>query len=278
MGENNCLCPTSKKTTMKTVFLFILTFACFTVKAQLSWDFTNKVYLIDNLGSVDSVLFGNNANATIGINTGFSEQNIINTSWDSLEIRSIHRTSNSIDCPINYWGNIFGADIDLKIDIRKSEIFLDSSIFFVFKIHGTNFPIEVYSDFSEMFSNSFYNSWTVILKHQYECSYDVKSGCVPGYQHIYTINDSTEKYITVRFDFETSLKELTKNQSNMILNNPIDKSLVLNYDGRIKIYGLNGELLLDRYINKLEKINVEHYKPGMYIIKTAVGNFKIIKK
>ena len=147
----------------------------------MSWEFVNKLYVIDNIGNIDSVLFGNDSSATIGIDTNFNEQNIIGTSWDSIEMRSIHRVSDSIDCPVNYWGsgNIFNGDFDLKKDIRQSGTFLNSSIFFLFKINAINYPIEIYSDFSEMYSNSGYNMWTVILKHHQECRYDYPANCVP---------------------------------------------------------------------------------------------------
>jgi len=262
---------------MKKVIFIILTFASFLVKGQMTWEFTNKLYIVDSAGKIDSVLFGNDSSATIGVDTLLGEQNIISISWDSLEIRSIHRTTDSIDCPIFYWGSIFESNIDLKKDIRKSKNWLDSSIIFVFKINAVNFPIDVYSDFSDMYTHSWYNSWTVILKHHYQCLYDNAVNCVPNYQHIFTISDSTERYITVRLDYETGVDELTNDNHEIVFDNPVHNLLQLDYTGRIQLYEMCGRLILDQGINKNEPINVEYLKPGLYFIRTMTQTIKIIK-
>lgn len=262
---------------MKKELIIILIFTSITLQAQMTWEFTNKLYIKDNSGNVDSVSFGNNFGATLGIDNNFHEQNIIQTKWDSLEIRSIQRSSDSIDCPVNYWGNIFTNDIDLKTDIRESNSY-PSCIFFVFKINAIHYPIKVFSDFSEMFNNSLYNSWSVILKHQFECKNGDYAACLRDYHQIFTLNDSTERYITVRLDYETGVNDLQNKHSIMNVNNPVDDLITLNYDGRIQIYNSTGKLELDRNIIKSEKINVQHFVAGLYLIKTSYGGIKMIKK
>ena len=87
---------------MKSKLVIILIFVSLLAKGQYTWEFTNKLYVIDNIGKVDSVLFGNDSSATIGIDPLLGEQNIISLNWDSLDIRSIHRVTDTMDCPINY--------------------------------------------------------------------------------------------------------------------------------------------------------------------------------
>lgn len=264
---------------MRTTLFIILTFVSLLVKGQTTWEFTNKLYVIDNIGKIDSVLFGNESSATIGIDTLLGEQNMINSAWDSLEIRSIHRTTDLMDCPINYWntGIIFNSNMDLKIDFRKSETFLDSSIFFVFKISAKNYPIEIYSDFSDMFNNSMYNSWTEILKHHHQCLYDNVASCVPDYQYLFTINDSTERYITVRLDFETGINESKNSTELMLLTNPVKDILRLNYSGRLQIFQIDGTLIYDLNVEPECSINISNLKAGIYVLKTNNKTLKMIK-
>ncbi len=152
-----------------------------------------------------------------------------------------------------------------------------SNIFFVFKIHATHYPLEVYSNFSEMFNNSMYNGWTVILKHQYQCLYDNVANCVPNYQHLFTINDSLERYISVRLDYETGVNEVSSFNHKIILENPVQNFLKLDYTGRIQLYEISGKLLLDCTINNNEPINVAYLKSGLYFIKTNDETIKMIK-
>jgi hypothetical protein len=264
---------------MKSKLVIILIFVSFFAKGQYTGEFTNKLYVFDNMGKVDSVIFGNDSSATIGIDPLFGEENIISSTWDSLDIRSIHRTTDTMDCPINYWNTriIFNSNMDLKIDIRKSETYLDSSIFFVFKINAKNYPIEIYSDFSDMFNNSMYNSWTVILKHQYQCLYDNFATCVPNYQYLFTINDSTEKYITVRFDFETGIIE-SKNSNELVsINNPVYDLLKINYSGRFQLFQIDGTLMYDKIVKPESLINISKLKAGIYILRTDHKTLKMIK-
>lgn len=264
---------------MRTTLFIILAFISFLVEGQYTLEFTNKLYIIDNVGKIDSVLFGNDSSATIGVDTLLGEYNIINSAWDSLDIRSIHRVTDTLDCPISYWNNviIFNSNMDLKIDFRKSETFLDSSIFFVFKINAMHYPIEIYSDFSDMFDHSFYNSWTVILKHQYQCLYDNAALCEPNYQYLFTISDSTERYITVRLDFETGNNE-SKNSSELnLINNPVYDIIKLNFTGRVQLYTIDGTLIFDQIIEPASSINVSNLKSGIYILRTDSKTFKMIK-
>jgi len=260
------------------ILLFVVFFVIKT-NGQATWNFINKLYIIDNKGNIDSVSFGNNNIATTGIDSILKEQNLINISWDSIEIRSIQRTSNLDDCPINYWnvGINFNENVDLKIDIRKNGDFNHNSIFFVFKIHAIHYPIEVYSNFQEMFNNSSYNSWTRILKHYYNCSYDNIANCVPQYEHLFTITDSLERYITVRLDFETGIVELQNKQHNLILNNPVDNFVKLDYSGLIQIYEINGKFITELYITENEPFNIGYLKSGLYLIKTKIGTIKMLK-
>ncbi|MEI2760454.1 MAG: hypothetical protein V9G42_13575 [Bacteroidia bacterium] len=264
---------------MKSKLVIILIFVSLLAKGQYTWEFTNKLYVIDNIGKVDSVLFGNDSSATIGIDPLLGEQNIISLNWDSLDIRSIHRVTDTMDCPINYWntGIIFNSDMDLKIDIRKSVTYLDSSTFFVFKINAKHYPIEIYSDFSDMYNNSMYNIFTVILKHQYQCLYVYPASCVPNYQYLFTINDSTERYITIKLDFETGINESKNSTELMLTSNPVQDILKLNYSGRLQIFQIDGTLIYDLIVEPECSINISNLKAGIYILRTDQKTLKMIK-
>ena len=99
-----------------------------------------------------------------------------------------------------------------------------------------------------------------------------------NYQHIFTITDSTEKYVTVRFDFETGIKAVTNTNKNILLRNPVENQLTLEYAGHVQIYEINGKLLVDRNINKNEPIDVMLFKSGVYFIKTDTKTIIMIKK
>lgn len=264
---------------MKLKLIIILTFVSIIAKGQYSWEFTAKLYMIDNTGNVDSVLFGNDSSATIGIDPLLGEQNIFGSTWDSLEIRSIHRMSDSIDCPINNanLGYIFNSDLDLKIDMRKSQIYLDTSTFFVFKMNAIHYPVDIYSDFTDMYNNSMYNNFSWILKHQHQCLYNYPASCLPNYQYLFTIPDSTENYITVKLDFEVGVDEPKGHDKLFTINNPIHNILNLNYAGRYQVYDIKGILLMDHLSDRKNTIDISNLKPGVYLLKTKFGISKIIK-
>jgi len=244
-----------------------------------SWEFINKLYLIDAQGTTDSVLFGNNYSATIGLDTAWNEQDISNVPWNKPEIRSIHRTNDSVDCVFRSIPliDLFPANYDLKFDMRPSGSYVQEGINFVFKLEAEHYPVEIYSDFSDMYENSEYNSWSSILLHSDSCEYDTPASCEPGYIHLYTITDSTENYITIRLDFETGI--YTSEVTNTILRsgNPTGSTLLLDYSGRLQMFDLSGRKVLDQQVERLIPVNIAHLPKGCYLVTTNKMNFKIIK-
>jgi hypothetical protein len=128
-----------------------------------------------------------------------------------------------------------------------------------------------------MYNNSLYNTFTVILKHQYQCLYNNIALCLPNYQYLFTINDSTEKYITVRFDFETGINESKNSNELVLINNPVNDILKLNYAGRLQLFQIDGKLMYDMIVGPESLTNISNLKAGIYILKTDKQTLKMIK-
>ena len=107
---------------MKRLLLTIaLTVAVIFVKSQQ--DFKLKLVATDSHGNKDSIYFGMNENATLGIDSSLNEEDMYNTPFDSLDFRVIQRDSMHWHClnGMNWVSdeNIYSIyNIDLKTDLR----------------------------------------------------------------------------------------------------------------------------------------------------------------
>jgi hypothetical protein len=77
-----------------------------------------------------------------------------------------------------------------------------------------------------------------------------------------------------------STKEATNEQVKLMINpNPAKEYINLNHQVKeIKIFTMDGKIMLDKKDNKELKINIANLPTGVYILKTELGNAKFIKE
>lgn len=265
---------------MKTKLILLVLFLHSLMMQGQSWEFTSKLYLIDGQGTIDSVLFGNNFSATIGLDTEWNEQDISNIPWNKPEIRSIHRKDDTVDCVIQSFvsDSLFPANYDLKIDMRPGGAYNPEGTSFIFKLEAEHYPVEIYSDFSDMYENSFYCScFTEIHLYKDTCDDETPASCEPGYSHLYTINDSTESYITIKLDFESGINRPEIRNTILKSGNPSGSTLLLDYTGPLQLFDLSGRKLLDQHVERMRPVDIGPLPKGCYLVMTNRMNFKIIK-
>src|SRR3972149_6620806 len=142
---------------MKKTILFIIAAASLNslINAQPS---PLYIFIEDNMGRKDTVIFGLRGDATLGIDSALGEKNIHGVPYDSLEIRAIQRDSGEYHCMRTLHGGqpIYAPEnTDSKIDFRQDMTggpFPFSSIYFNFEflIKGYEYPITVSGNFEEL--------------------------------------------------------------------------------------------------------------------------------
>lgn len=237
------------------------------------------IKVTDNIGRVDSVIFGRQANASIIVDTAFNEFNLYGLPYDSLEIRSVLRDTMcallwfSYDQYIYYYYlmeeyNVNDFNIDLKIDIRDyslSDPYYSSYTFFV---NALEFPVLVEvkqfvfppfnnADFIVFDSTCNALQWNHYLDYQFstiDTFYIITGPEIPNFRiYVDFWNNVDEKYTSKNFE---------------IYPNPAHERLeiITNSDEfDIEIININGEIVLQR--RKSRQIDLSDFQPGIYYVR-----------
>lgn len=228
----------------------------------------HNIIVVDSVGKKDTVglYFGN---GSLGVDASLGEVNIFDTEWDSLEIRSIQRDSNSIGC-LKKFSKISATNIDLKTDYRPVGMDWINPGSFIIKVKGAHYPLTLYITEETMYwveIATIDSSSCSLIKNDLLLPYD-------DYNHMYTkiIPDSTESLFYVRY---YQLVNIDRNVDSIkVAPNPIGVKLFLTSIPTectsITITSINGKVMKAfsgiASQNSPISLDVEELKPGVYIL------------
>jgi hypothetical protein len=267
------------KKTLLTIFVLSLLFNL--VKGQ---DFSIRLLVTDSFDRKDTIEFGLNYSATIGIDSSFGEQDIFGQSWDSLDMRIIQRDSMSHHCLKEWhWPDnstapeiYYPINLDLKVDIRPftgqfGTIYMNFEIL----IKSANPPITITTDFSGI-SGNMYEGWSALHLLDTNCNtVETKSIYFSGYNDtIYTSND-TLITLVAEFQHEVSVEGI-KGKNIKIYPNPAHTEIYIQADTPtiLRLYDIFGREIKDCHENKL---SISELKKGLYFLRVFDKNGNLLK-
>ncbi len=140
------------------------------------------LYFQDNVGNRDTVVFGLNDEAIVGIDPELREKNIFGESIENLDARVIHRDSSHFNChresmsqfpdPPNLY---FPENMDLKTDFRPFGLFKSINNNFEIFVRAMEYPVTIKADFTEI-RGTFLEGYSTIYLLDENCDvYEDKS-------------------------------------------------------------------------------------------------------
>ena len=291
--------------TMKQLLLSV-TFSCLLLSVNAQNLLTLKLFVEDNAGRKDTLIFGLNdgPNATIqyGIDTSLGEANIYGSAQNDLDIRSILRDSASLECLVGHpfapviAGLSYAENIDTKIDFRPitwSHDFLDLSNNFEFSIHAIDYPVTVRADFSN-FQNSgfaYFEGWSTIHLLDQNCNNIEHKPMVSfGSDSLFTLMDSSFNKLLVHFESEVATYKVAKAPTWKVFPNPATANLNIELEnitsGNIQILNSIGQSVKAFSFENQDfiQLNISELPKGIYFIKLyddekhLVSTRKVIKE
>ncbi len=258
------------------IFLFV----CVLASMLYSIGQPYPLYIIaeDNKGRIDTVKFGLRTDATLGIDTLLKEKNIYLMPFDTLDIRSIQRTSSDYRCLQTLFTNepIFSEEnldskIDFRPDITGSSIPFNSIYYnFEFNVYGLEYPIKIYGDFENaggyIFSYiALYNTNCDLINYK-----ELKS--TSPTEAIFTLDSPDLHTLSVHLEFETGINQLNKVATWRLFPNPVGNQLKIveipNDNSHLQIFNLKGEVLYSTHLNSENiKVDISSITKGNYIVK-----------
>ena len=267
------------KKTLLTIFVLSLLFNL--VKGQ---DFSIRLFVTDSSNRKDTIEFGLNNSATLGVDSSFGEQDVYGQTWDSLDMRIIQRDSIEHHCLMetNWYSYPLAPEIyydnnrDFKIDYSPfTGAFGTINMNFEILIKSSNPPIYITTDFSGISMNMF-EGWSALHLLDINCiTIETKSIYFSGYNDtIYTSND-TLTTLVAEFQHEVSVEEI-KGKNIKIYPNPAQTEIYIKADAPtiLRLYDIFGREIKDCYENKL---SIRELKKGLYILRVFDKNGNLLK-
>ncbi len=274
---------------MKAIILSILMFSALFLQAQEEFSF--KLFAQDAAGNKDSLIFGVDPAATIGIDPAFGEVDIIGMPWNNtldMRISSYHAPS-----PYSEYIN-FG---DVPFAQTKKQIINDSCSsngWIFFEIHTNHHPVAVWWDSAQFADNCRLNSFIgneptsgdigeKIPLHEFN-SWPWNQ--TPGDpMRMDYINNIEIKIACIRFAnsgfYFLGIVENNNNPLFSIIGGNVvqDELRILNntqQEASCVIYSTLGkEVLKTEIFPGEQKIDVSSLKPGFYFISDGEGRGNI---
>jgi len=267
------------KKTLLTIFVLSLLFNL--VKGQ---DFSIRLFVTDSSNRKDTIEFGLNSSATLGVDSFFGEQDVYGLIWDTLDMRIIQRDSIEHHCLMetNWYSYPLAPEIyydnnrDFKIDYRPfTGAFGTINTNFEILIKSSNPPIYITTDFSEISMNMF-EGWSALHILDSNCiTTQTKSIYFSSYNDtIYTSND-TLTTLVAEFQHEVSVEEI-KGKNIKIYPNPAQIEIYIKADTPtiLRLYDIFGREIKDCYENEL---SIRKLKKGLYILRVYDKNENLLK-
>lgn len=281
---------------LKRCFILVITLLCFLpLKSQSFYEFEISLYFEDNAGRKDTITFGFNDNATLGIDTVYQEVDIYGTPIDSLDVRIVQRDTNSYECigdsnsPFPYNQLNFTINRDLKTDIRSTWAFYQALTYYQVEdysfeiiLNAYDYPLIVTSS-----SNNFYGYPIIpivnviypncIDEYNYNTSnyYTNKlDNLLPNVLDSLIITDTAITSFIISFDQHVGINEFSKTTPTWkIQPNPAQSNITLSglstFDGKIEVLNLLGEVVTTKMINSIgdATFSIQQLTNGVYFIR-----------
>ncbi len=262
------------------ILILLLVVTGFSVNAQIE---QVKIIAIDALGKSDTVVFGMDNSSTNGIDLSHGEINIYGQLFDSVDIRIIHRDSLDTICSPH---RVMYSNVDLKREFRPYEgIPAPQYPDFVIRVHADSFPVLIFGDFSGLVGN-FGNGWCFLEQFSPNCVSQgmfYGAGQIMTNQYLFTMSDSTESVITMRFEFEVGIDEQFFSGIS-IKPNPTTGNITIDFgevQPAIKATLTNslGQVVLTQNYVSTNYFNLDlAYPKGLYFLTLEMQRELITKK
>lgn len=257
------------------LLIYVSMFITFSACAQ---NVALKLFIEDNAGRKDTIIFGVNDTSTLGVDTVWGEINIFGAPHDSLDVRIIQRDSANFNCIREYnylsppTANLYFPDnIDSKIDFRPFGEFKSVYNSFEIYISAVSYPLTILADFSEI-QNSYLEGYSSIHLLDSSCN---ATETKPIYYNsakdsLFILPDSTYNTLVAHFEHEVSVNEKKREDSFILYPNPFHDEIALegiNSIENIKIISLRGEQVYEKQIKSTgPDISLSFLPPGCYFI------------
>lgn len=279
---------------MKNIFIWTFCLFISNVSGQ-------ELILISFSGTtiIDTVRFGFRQDATVGIDFGIGESNIINTPISSKELRVLQRDSLNFNCAYQYFINNNGVPVNNPFFIQPV---FDS------KVNFRNFPVEDENKFFEVgvygdFSNGgliLFSTNSKPINEIIDTIYSEFGGCqvepypttLPNGFPLSQINISTfapqtnRHLVNLLFSFRKDLVSsnswpTVQAQTLKLLPNPASNFVNIEYGEEqrqypVQIVNLSGLVLLKGISNT--QVNVSGLPNGIYLVKMQTPNGILFNK
>lgn len=258
---------------MKKAFLIILSL-CFLCTLLHGQNISLRLFVSDSMNRHDTIEFGFDYSATMGVDNILGEQDMYSLDWDSLDMRVIERDSLSHHCLHNsHWGYTpYGAELyyeynrDYKIDYRPiSGEFGTVNMNFEIMIKALDPPIYITTDFSGLLASP-YEGWSVLHLLDEDCL-TLETENMISSESIDTIYISNDTLVTLvaEFQHEVSVEDI-ESQNIQIYPNPAQTKITIASDEQIVmvIYDVYGKQILK---SERTQINIEDLENGLYLVR-----------
>ena len=228
-----------------------------------------RLFVTDSYNRKDTIEFGLNNTATVGVDSSFGEQDIYGQPWDSLDMRIIQRDSIDEHCLMDlYWNSsplYYDNNRDFKIDYRPLTYLLGTiNLYFEILIKSSNPPIYITTDFSGISMNRFEYYSTLHLLDSNCTAIESESIYFSSLNDTIYFSNNTLTTLVANLAFEVGVEE-TNIQRVKIYPNPAQTEINVISDIPIfiKLYDVFGREI--KVCNE-SKLNILELEKGVYIL------------
>ena len=237
----------------------------------------------DGEGNTDTVKFGFDDKATVGIDTLLGEKDLYKEAYNDLDLRFIQRTETNISYRDTFWiwndctGRVkpFKNNLDTKTDLRRSQPYPDDH--FILKVHGTNFPITIRAVKNYM-EGPFFLPICIIRD-----SLTIQSPLFRPSEldTIVQINNSEELCLIHFTVWVFVSSQQLENTEFKLFPNPANHSISISHTVdklENEVFNMKGTKL--KSFTSLDgnyELDISAYPPGIYFIRNRLGSHKFVK-
>jgi uncharacterized protein YnzC (UPF0291/DUF896 family) len=247
-----------------------------------------KMWAVDSENNRDSVEFGYDKNATVGIDSQLGEKDILGQAFNStLELRSFQRKPENQICGQGGYTFYSSVNFDSKINFRNR---LQAGNFFEFFIKGIHYPIQLYADFKELFDSTYYSGWTQVYLVDSLCGIQKIKSPYHSENLLFTIENNKQYLVKVKLDHTfDGISEINNTSEFNVFPTLVTDYLTIenttkNQNNFIEIYNSLAQKVLRQTYTVNIKLDLKSLRQGIYFvqlksgIKAKIETIKITKK
>lgn len=238
----------------------------------------NEILLLsieDSIGRKDSVYFGFNENATIGIDTLFDEEDLFGNTFDTTEVRIVQYTELNHNCltESHYSADsliFYSNNIESKIDIRPYQYGNALSNNFEFIVKSDSYPINLNIEYIEGESG---NPYPVLFILGQECNQLLDEWFYSWQPAQFILEDSSINTAIVQYEFIVPTNDLIyKDESWILFPNPNNGLFSIKFEkletGTLVIKDQLGKVCVSKKLNSVFNYEIQSYNlnNGVYFV------------